>query len=327
MNVAINGLGRIGKEFLIAAIESKKKYNIFVNDPSPIDSLVYSLTHDSVHLSLKDVKSKKNTLIIGKKIIPVTHERDPEKLPWKENKIDVVVECTGHFTDRKGANKHLLAGAKKVLISAPGKDSDATIIYGINNSKIKGKKIISAGSCTTNCLVPPLSIIENKLGIKAAHFVTTHAYTSTQNLIDGHNTKSFVRGRSAAANIVPSSSGASIAVVKVLPRLKGKIEGYALRVPVIDGSFATIVAKVKKKTTVEELNKIFKNYSKGKLKGILGYEKELLVSTDIINNSHSSIIDSNFTKVQGDLISIGCWYDNEYGYSHRLLDVLSLMKS
>lgn len=327
MNIAINGLGRIGKEFLIAAIESKKNYNLFINDPSPIESLVYALTHDSVHPSLKSVKSKKGALIIGKKIIPVTHERDPEKLPWKKNKIGVVVECTGHFTDKAGANKHLIAGAKKVLISAPGKGSDVTIVYGVNNLKIKNKKIISAGSCTTNCLVPPLSIINDKLGIKAAHFVTTHAYTSTQNLIDGHNAKSFVRGRSAAGNIVPSSSGASISVVEALPELKGKVEGYALRVPVLDGSFSTIVAKVKKKTNAEELNKIFKKYSNGKLKGVLGYEKELLVSTDIINNSHSSIIDSNFTKVQGDLVSIGCWYDNEYGYSHRLLDILSLMKN
>jgi len=326
MNIAINGLGRIGKEFLIAVLESKKKYNLFVNDPSPIDSLVYSLTHDSVHPPLKNVKTKNGALIIGKKTIPVTHEMDPEKLPWKKNKIDVVVECTGHFTDKSGASKHLTAGAKKVLISAPGKETDATIVYGINNSMIKNKKIISAGSCTTNCLVPPLNIINEKLGIKAAHFVTTHAYTSTQNLIDGHNARSFVRGRAAAGNIVPSSSGASISVVKALPELKGKIDGYALRVPVVDGSFATIVAKVKKKTTSDELNKIFKKYSEGKLKGILEYEKELLVSTDIINNSHSSIIDSNFTTVQGDLVSVGCWYDNEYGYSHRLLDILSLMK-
>lgn len=326
MNIAINGLGRIGKEFLIAVIDSKKNYNVFVNDPSPIDSLVYSLTHDSVHPPLKDVKSKGENLIIGKRIIPVTHERDPEKLPWKKDKIDVVVECTGHFTDKVGASKHLTAGAKKVLISAPGKQTDATIVYGINNSKVKGKKIISAGSCTTNCLVPPLSIIDEKLGIENAHFVTTHAYTSTQNLIDGHNAKSYVRGRAAAHNIVPTSSGASVSVVEVLPKLKGKVEGYALRVPVVDGSFATIVAKVKKKTTAEELNKIFKQYSKGKLKGVLGYEKELLVSTDIINNTHSSIIDANFTKVQKDLVSIGCWYDNEYGYSHRLLDVLELMK-
>jgi glyceraldehyde 3-phosphate dehydrogenase len=326
MNIAINGLGRIGKQFLIAALESKKKHNFFINNPSDIDSMVYALTHDSVHPSLKNVKAQGETLIIKGKKIPVFHELDPEKLPWKKHKIDVVVECSGRFTHKEDASKHLKAGAKKVLVSAPGKELDITIVYGVNNGKIKGKKLVSAGSCTTNALTPALKIIDEAFGIENAHFVTTHAYTATQNLIDGHNRKSYVRGRAAAYNIVPSSSGASISVVEALPHLDGKLDGYALRVPVVDGSFATIVAKVKKKASSKKLNELFLKNSKGKLKGVLDYEKELLVSTDIINNKNSCIIDSNFTKVQGDLVSVGCWYDNEFGYSHRLVDVVELMK-
>ena len=326
MNVAINGLGRIGKQFLIAALDSKKKHNFFINNPSDIDSIIYSLTHDSVHPSLKNVKKKGETLIIGNKKIPVFHELDPAKLPWKKYKIDVVVECSGRFTHKKDASKHLEAGAKKVLISAPGHDLDATIVYGVNNGKVKGKKLVSAGSCTTNALTPAIKVINDNLEIENAHFVTTHAYTATQNLIDGHNKKSYVRGRAAAYNIVPTSSGASISVVEAIPTLDGKLDGYALRVPVVDGSFASIVAKVKKRATAEKLNSLFKKSSTGNLKGVMGYEKELLVSTDIINNKNSCIIDANFTKVQGDLVSVGCWYDNEFGYSHRLVDVLELMK-
>ncbi len=325
MNIGINGLGRIGKQFLIAALESKKNYNFFVNTPEDTDFLVYSLTHDSVHPSLKNVRCDKNNLYIGKKKIPVYHQLIPAKIPWKKHHVDVVVECSGHFTHKKDAEGHIKGGAKKVLISAPGENVDATIIYKVNNSALKGK-VISAGSCTTNAAAPLIKILNDELDIESAYFFTTHAYTATQGLIDGHNRKSFVRGRAAAQNIVPTSSGAAVAVTESIPELKGKLDGYALRVPVVDGSFVTVVAKVKKKCDVKKINSVFKKLASGSWKGTLEYSEELLVSTDIINDSHSCIFDSNFTKVQGDLVSVAAWYDNEFGYSHRLVDVLELMK-
>ena len=325
MNVAINGFGRIGKQFLIAAINSKKNYNFVINNPSENDFIAYSISHDSVHPGLKNVKYDKNNIFIGKRKIPVYHELNPEKLPWKKHKIDIVVECTGLFTHKKDAIKHIKAGAKKVLISAPGKNVDATIICKVNEENLKNEKIISTGSCTTNAVAPLVKILHDNFEIESSYFVTTHAYTSTQSLIDGHNKKSFVRGRAAAQNIIPTSSGAATSVVESIPELKGKIDGYALRVPVIDGSFVTVVAKVKKKTSVDEINSIFKNLSLGKWKKILDYSSILLVSSDVINNSKSCVFDPNYTKVQGDLITVAAWYDNEYGYAYRLVDMVDLL--
>ncbi len=325
MNIGINGLGRIGKQFFMAALQSGKSYNFFINTPEDTEFLAYSLTHDSVHPPLKNVRHDANNLFVGKKKIPVTHELDPSKIPWKKYKVNIVVECSGHFTKKEDAEGHIKAGAKKVLISAPGKNTDATIIYKVNNSAMKGK-VVSAGSCTTNAVAPLIKILNDNFGIESAYFFTTHAYTATQSLIDGHNKKSFVRGRAAAQNIVPTSSGAAVAVTESIPELKGKLDGYALRVPVVDGSFVTVAAKVKKKTDVKKINSIFKKLASGPWKNVLEYSDELLVSTDIINNSRSCVFDSNFTKVQGDLVSVAAWYDNEFGYSHRLVDVLELMK-
>lgn len=326
MNIGVNGLGRIGKQFLMAALERGKKHNFIVNTPSGTDEIAYSLEHDTVHPSLKNVRYDKNNIFIGKTKIPVYHELKPEKIPWKKHKIDIVVECSGRFTHKKDARGHIKAGAKKVLISAPSGDADATVIYGVNDSAVKNGKIISAGSCTTNAVAPLMKVLHDNFDIESAYFFTTHAYTSTQNLIDGNNHKSFVRGRAAAQNIVPTSSGAAVAVAESIPELKGKLDGYALRVPVIDGSFVTVAAKIKKKTHVEEINRVFKKQASGPWKKSLEYSELLLVSSDIINNSHSCIFDANFTKVQGDLISVAAWYDNEYGYSHRLVDVIELMK-
>ena len=325
MNIAINGFGRIGKQFLIAAISSGKKHNFFINNLGGNDFIAYSLEHDSVHPSLKGVKFDSKNIFIGKFKIPVYHEPDPEKLPWKKDKIDVVVECTGLFTQRKDAEKHLKAGAKKVLISAPGKDADATIICKINEEKLKGAKVISAGSCTTNAVAPLMKALNDSFGVEGSYFFTTHAYTSTQNLIDGSNKKSFLRGRAAAQNIIPTGSGAATAVIESIPELKGKIDGYALRVPVTDGSFVSVAAKVRKKTSVKEINSLFKKLAEGHWKEILEYADYPLVSSDIINNSKSCIFDSNFTKVQGDLVSVAAWYDNEYGYSSRLVDIAEMM--
>ena len=327
MNVGINGLGRIGKQFLMAALESKKDYKFFINTPEDTDYLAYSLEHDTVHPSLKNVGHDKDNIFIGKRKIPVYHELKPDRIPWKKNKVDVVIECSGHFTHKKDAMGHIKAGAKRVLISAPSEDSDATIICKVNDKELKNLKIVSAGSCTTNAVAPLVKAIHDNFDIENAYFFTTHAYTSTQSLIDGHNKKSLVRGRAAAQNIIPTSSGASIAVTESIPSLKGKIDGYALRVPVIDGSFVTVVAKVKNKTDVKNINSTFKKLASGPWKSILEYSDMLLVSSDIINNSHSCIFDSNFTKVQGDLVSVAAWYDNEFGYSHRLVDIVEMMKA
>jgi glyceraldehyde 3-phosphate dehydrogenase len=325
VNIAINGFGRIGKQFLLAALERKSKYNFFINHPDSLDHIVYSIKYDTVHPTIKKVSHNNVHLIIGNKKIPVTHLRDPTKLPHKKNKIDLVIEATGIFKKRNEASKHLKAGAKKVLITAPSKNPDCTIAYGINNQALKkSHKIISASSCTTNCLTPLAKILHDNFQIKNAEFMTTHAYTSTQHLIDGDDRKDMRRGRAAALNIVPTSSGAATSTCEILPELKGKISGYALRVPVIDGSITNLYTEVKKTADINKINKAFQNASK-KLKGILQYTSDPIVSSDIIHNPHSCIFDSNLTQVSGSLVSIAGWYDNEWGYANRLVDMVKLI--
>ncbi len=328
MKVAINGFGRIGKQFLIACLEKQVKWEFIINDITSPEYLVYSLKYDSVHPSFPEtVTTDGKFLYVGKKKIKILNELDATKLPWKAEKVDVVVDCTGLFTKAEEAIKHVHAGAKRVLISAPGKGHDVTIVYGVNSSALKKEHtIISAGSCTTNCVSPVLKVLHDAWKIQSAHFITTHAYTATQKLIDGFGKKDFRGGRSAAINIIPSTSGASISVVESIPDLKGKLEGYALRVPVADGSITSIVARVGKKVTVEEVNAQFKKQTAGALKGVLGYTDEPIVSGDIIHNSNSSIFDAGLTKVVDDLVSVGSWYDNEWGYSCRLVDVAKLIE-
>ena len=327
-NIAINGFGRIGKQFFIAAIEQSVKWNFFINHLGELGHIIYSLKHDSVHPSIKNVRYEGNHLIAGSRRIPVFCEREPEKLPWKKEKIDLVVECTGVFTEREGSMKHILAGARKVLISAPAKGPDVTIGFGVNNQALKkSHKIISAGSCTTNCLAPMAKILNDHFRVKNAQFMTAHAYTSTQHLIDSDEKKDLRRGRAAAMNIIPTTSGADLAVVEMVPELKGKISGYALRVPVIDGSIANLYAEVHKRATIEEINKIFKKEAQGKMKSILEYTEDPIVSTDIIHNPSACVFDSNLTRVNGDIIGIAGWYDNEWGYSCRLVDMVKLILS
>jgi len=325
--IAINGLGRIGKQFLIASLNKKLPFEFVINTHSELDSIVYDLKHDSVHPPIKEeVKIKEGMLIIGKRKIKVYNELDPEKLPWKKEGIDLVIECTGNFTDREGASKHLKAGAKKVLISAPAKNPDKTIVLGVNENTLNSSdKIISCASCTTNCVAPLIKILNDELKIKSAIFITTHAYTATQRVIDGSDKKDERRGRAAGVNIVPTTSGASQSVVEVIPELKGKVGGYALRIPVIDGSFASIVAQVESSTTKEKVNSLFKKYSNSKMHSLLEYSEEPLVSTDIINNPSSAIFDKDFTEVIGNQVSIGAWYDNELGYANRLAELASLI--
>ena len=260
VKIAINGFGRIGKLFFLAAMEHKVSWDFIINENANLDYIVYSLKYDSTHPSSKEtIKHDGKFLYFGKKKIKVISEMDAAKLPWKDEKVDIVVDCTGAYTKAEDAKKHISAGAKKVLISAPAKGHDVTIVYGVNDSVLKKEHtIISAGSCTTNCIAPMMKIINDAFKVKSAFFVTTHAETATQRLIDGVDKKDFRRGRAAASNISPSSSGASQSVVEAIPELKDKLQGYALRVPVIDGSFSSVVAHVEKKVTPEEINALFK---------------------------------------------------------------------
>jgi glyceraldehyde 3-phosphate dehydrogenase len=326
MKVAINGFGRIGKQFFLAAMQQKMNWDFIINDLSEIDSIVYNLRHDSVYAPPQEkISHDKTHLIFGNRKIRILQEKEPEKLPWKKESVDLVIECTGKFTHAEDAIKHITAGAKKVLISAPGKNCEASVIIGVNDSLLKNQKIVSAGSCTTNCVAPLVKILDDAFQIQSAFFVTTHAYTSSQHLVDAYEKKDIVRGRAAAVNIIPTTTGAATSVIEALPSLRDKLDGYALRVPVVDGSIASLIAKVKKKATKEEVNLIFKNKASRQLKGIVQYSSEKLVSTDIIGNTHSCVFDSNLTSVIEDLISVAAWYDNELGYAYRLADVAKLM--
>lgn len=327
MKVAINGFGRIGKQFFISSLAQGVKWDFVINELSDLDSIVYSLKYDSVHATPQvNISHDGKNLIVGNRKIKVFAEKDPSLLPWKDEKVDLVVECTGFFTNAKDAAKHVQAGALKVLISAPAKEHQCTLVHGVNSNALKKDfQIVSAGSCTTNCVAPMVKIINDAFKIKNAYFVTTHAYTATQRLVDAFDKKDFRRGRAAAGNIVPSTSGASISVVEAVPQLQGKLEGYALRVPVIDGSFSSVFAHVENPASVEEINALFKSKAQKEYKGVLQYSEDDLVSSDIIGNTHSCIFDSKITSVNGDLLSIAGWYDNEMGYSNRLVDVARLM--
>ncbi len=322
MKVAINGFGRIGKQFFLAAMEKKVKWDIVINHTADLDFIVYSLKYDSVHPSpTEKISHDGKSLIFGNKKIKVFSELDPQKLPWAAEKVDLVVDCTGMFTKADEARKHLKAGAKRVLISAPAKGHDATIVVGVNDKDLKKEHLIlSAGSCTTNCAAPLMKVLNDAFKIKSAFFVTTHAYTATQRLIDGVDKKDVRRGRAAAIDIVPGTSGASQSVVECIPELEGKLDGYALRVPVVDGSITSVVAQVEKPASVDEVKKLFKK-KVAEMKGILSYTEDELVSSDIIHDSSSCIFDATLTGVNGNLISIAGWYDNEWGYSNRLVDV------
>ncbi len=326
MKVAINGFGRIGKQFLLAALEKGVAWDFVVNEIAPLDAIVYSLKYDSVQPGFKDVASFGKYIIVGDKRIKVYSEPDPLKLPWKSEKVDLVIECSGLFTDASLAFKHIKAGAKKVLISAPAKSSDSTIVCGVNTQHLKkDHNIISAGSCTTNCISILLKVLHDAFKVKNAFFITTHAYTATQKLIDSYDKKDLARGRAASENIIPSTSGASQSVIESIPELKGKLDGFALRVPVANGSIGSVFAKVNKKASVSDINKLFKKRAEGDLKGILEYTQDPIVSSDIIHNSASCIFDSRFTSVQDDIISISGWYDNEWGYSNRLVEVAQMI--
>jgi glyceraldehyde 3-phosphate dehydrogenase len=332
LNIAINGFGRIGRAAFKIILDKHPNYKVVaINDLTDVETLTHLLKYDSVYgvYNKKVSNDNKNIIVSGKKI-PLLSEKDPSLLPWSKKKVDVVLECTGVFTNKEGLSKHIEAGAKKAILSAPvkGKDSVKSIIIGVNESKINKKKddILSCASCTTNCLAPVSDIFKKKFGIKKSLMTTIHAYTANQNLIDGPH-KDLRRARSAAVNIIPTTTGAAIAMDKIIPSLKGSFDGLSLRVPVPVGSICDIVFLSKKKTSVEEVNSNFVKASQNKrYKGIVEASNESLVSSDIIRNEHSAIVDLQSTKViGGDLVKVIAWYDNEWGYSCRLVDLIKYL--
>ncbi len=332
INVAINGFGRIGRLAFQAGFKDKNINFVAINDLTDTKTLSHLLKYDSVH-GIKDYNIKHNdhSISVNNNKILVFSEKDPENLPWKKLKIDIVIEATGFFVNPDLANKHCLAGAKKVIISAPCKSKNCTtphitLVKGVNEKTYKKEKIISNASCTTNCLAPIVKVIHDKFKIKKGFMTTVHAYTADQRLVDGPH-KDLRRARAAAVNIVPTTTGAAIAVTKVIPELKGKLDGMAIRVPVSNGSLTDFVFEVNKKVTVDQINKELKKASKGVMKGIIEYSELPLVSTDIIGNKHSAILDSLSTKViNNKLVKVLAWYDNEWGYSNRIIDLIKIIK-
>ncbi len=319
MKVAINGFGRIGRNFVRAAMKYSANIDIVaVNDLANAKILAHLLKYDSVHGVFAGVKSGGNSIFIGGNEIKVLSERDPEKLPWNELGIDVVLESTGIFRDRKGAEKHLKAGAKKVLISAPAENPDATIVLGVNDGMLnKSYKIISMASCTTNCLAPMVKILNENFGIMNGFMTTVHAYTNDQMVLDLPH-KDLRRARAAAMSIIPTSTGAAKAIGEVMPEIAGKLDGIALRVPVPDGSLTDLSLTTERKTSVAEVNNAFRNCG---MTGILEYTEEPVVSADILGNPHSCIFDALSTMVIGNAVKVLGWYDNEWGYSVRLTEL------
>lgn len=325
--VAINGLGRIGRlvlrEYLAAQCEDIEI--VAVNDLVPIENLAYLLKYDSVHGRARfEVSVAGNKLKLGDKLIPVFSEKDPEKLPWKDLGVDVVLEASGAFRKHADASKHVKAGARRVLISAPADDPDKTLVLGVNEHEFDPGKhvILSNASCTTNSLAPPLKVLLENFGIEQAHVTTVHAYTISQNMVDGAK-RNMIRGRAGAVNIIPTSTGADKATVEVLPQLKDRLAAIALRIPVVDGAMTDISVVLSKEVDADTVNEAFKAAAQGKMKGILAYSDEEIVSTDIIGDPHSAIVHGLSTKViQGRFLKLHVWYDNEYAYSKRCLDLI-----
>jgi glyceraldehyde 3-phosphate dehydrogenase len=324
VRVAINGFGRIGRNVFRASQGSKDIEIVALNDLTDTKTLAHLLKWDSTFGEFPhDVKAGEGKLVVNGKDITVTAKKDPAELPWKDLKVDIVLECTGLFLDKANAGKHMTAGAKKVLISAPAKDPDATFVIGVNDHTYDPAKhhIISNASCTTNCLAPFTKVVHDNFGIVHGLMNTIHSYTNDQKLLDLPH-KDLRRARAACVSIIPTSTGAAKAVSLVLPELKGKLDGMSLRVPTPDVSVVDVVFEVSKKTTREEVNAALKSAAEGRLKGILQYEEAPLVSIDFKGNQHSSIIDAALTSVmEGTMVKVISWYDNEWGYSNRLRDL------
>jgi len=328
IKVGINGFGRIGRNIMRAALGSKDIDFVAVNDLTNAATLAHLLKYDSILGNLKeDVTATADKISVEGDTFQVLSVKDPAQLPWRDLGVDIVFESTGLFTDRDSAAKHLAAGAKKVIITAPAKKPDITLVIGVNSDKYdpKAHQIVSNASCTTNCLAPMAKVLHEKFGIVKGWMTTIHSYTNDQNLLDLPH-KDLRRARAAALSMIPTTTGAALAVGEVLPDLKGKLDGFAMRVPTPNVSVVDLAAIVSKKTTAEEVNAAFKDAADGSLKGLLEYVTAPLVSIDFRGNPHSSIIDSPYTKVMdGDFVKVLSWYDNEWGYSNRCVDLLRLM--
>jgi glyceraldehyde 3-phosphate dehydrogenase len=329
VRVGINGFGRIGRNFWRAATASDHDIEIVAaNDLGDVATMAHLLKYDSILGRLdQEVKVTGEGIEVGGKLIKILAERDPGKLPWGDLGVDVVVESTGFFTNAADARKHVdEGGAKKVIISAPAKGEDLTVVLGANDEKYDGTQtIISNASCTTNCLAPMVKVLNDTFGIEQGLMTTVHAYTADQNLQDGPH-KDLRRARGAAVNVVPTSTGAAKAIGLVIPELNGKLDGYAMRVPVPTGSVTDLTATVQKEATTESVNEAFKAAAaEGRFKGILKYNEDPIVSSDIVTDPHSTIFDAPLTKVIGNQVKIVGWYDNEWGYSNRLVDLVKLV--
>lgn len=323
MRVAINGFGRIGRVSLRVALEKSGIEVVAINDLTDNKTMAHLFQYDSVHgVFSGDVSLDGDDMKVSGQTIKILSERDPKKLPWKELNIDLVLECTGFFTLREGASGHIEAGAKKVLISGPTKSPDVPmIVLGVNDDKLTGSEdIVSNASCTTNCLAPMVKVLDDTFGLEKGFITTIHAYTSTQSLQDKPDTD-LRRARAATVSMIPTSTGAASAVGKVLPHLNGKLDGKAIRVPVPDGSITDFVGILSKDATVEEVNAAFKKASEGSMKGVLSYNTDPIVSIDIVGNPYSCIVDSDLTMANGKLVKVYGWYDNEMGYSSRLIEL------
>ena len=329
MRVGINGFGRIGRLVLRAALKRNESIEFAaVNDITDAATLAHLLTYDSIHGTWPErFTTRGSDLCVGKQAIRVLSEPNPAKLPWKDLGVDVVLECTGKFTEREKAAVHLGCGAKRVLVSAPAKGADATFVIGVNEKTFDPAKhqVVSIASCTTNCLAPVLSVLDRTFGVERGLMTTVHAYTSDQRIHDSPH-KDLRRARAAAVSIIPTSTGAAKAIGQVLPSLQGKLDGIAVRVPIADGSVIDVTAVTSKPMSAASVNAAMKQAAEGDLRGILQYMEDPIVSQDVVGNPHSAVFDSLLTMASGDrLVKVFAWYDNEWGFSNRMVDTLLLL--
>ena len=326
IKVAINGFGRIGRLTFRSLLDDPEVEVVAINDLTDAATLAHLLKYDSVHGRFKgDVKAEGDSIVANGKTYKVFSEKDPANLPWGKHDIDVVLESTGIFTDAEGAGKHIKAGAKKVVISAPAKGNVPTVVLGVNEEILTGDEtIVSNASCTTNCLAPMAKVLDDAFGIERGFITTIHAYTADQRIHDAPH-RDLRRARAAAVSIVPTTTGAAKAVGLVLPHLKGKLDGAAMRVPTPDGSLTDLTVQLKKEASVEQINAAMKKAAEGPMKGILAYTEDPIVSVDIIGDPHSCIFDSQMTYSHGTMVKVVGWYDNEFGYSNRAADLIVKM--
>lgn len=332
IRVGVNGFGRIGRDVIrgIMLREDLPFELVALNASGDWNMMAHLFKYDTVYRRYPgDIKVVDKGFEIDGQLITITDQRDPEQIPWKEMNVDLVIDTTGAFKDRAGVEKHFKAGAKKVIITAPTKEEDITIVMGVNDDQYDPEKhhYISNASCTTNCLAPVAKVISDTFGIERGLMTTVHAYTNDQNIMDAKHKKDMRRARAAAENIIPTSTGAAKAVALVLPELKGKLTGYALRVPVPTGSVTDVTFELSRQASVEEINAALKEAAEGKMKGILAYTEDPIVSSDIIADDHSSIFDAGLTLVQDKMVKLVSWYDNEWGYSQRVIDLAAMVAS